>query len=345
MVLKKIKLRKKFIILGLVAALVVGGFFLRQKLIKSKNGPLETAQIQKGTVQEELVLSGEIDAREHVVLQFPTSGLLTWVGVKEGDTVKKHQAIASLDSRQLKKTLEKYLNTYGKTRNSFEQTQDTNRNWELTPDAENRQALERIIANSQLDLNSAVLDVELQDLAVRLATLTTPIAGVVTTVTDPFAGVNIFATQTKFEVVNPATIFFKVAADQSEVVSLSEGQAVKIVLDSFSDQTLEGKIKSIAYSPETGEVGTIYKIEVEFQNPDFTGKTIRLGMTGDASFVLSQKEEVLYIPNEFLNSDSEGKYLYLGKAGNKVYVETGLEGEEFTEVSGAINEGDTVYNQ
>jgi multidrug efflux pump subunit AcrA (membrane-fusion protein) len=196
-----------------------------------------------------------------------------------------------------------------------------------------------------LDLNSAVLDVELQDLALKLSTITTPIAGVVTTVTDPFPGVNIFATQTKFEVVNPATIFFAVAADQSEVVSLKEGQEVKIVLDSFPDETLIGKIKSIAYAPETNEVGTLYKIEVEFTNLDLNNRMIRLGMTGDANFVLSEKNDVLHVQNEFLNSDSEGKYLYLGKAGNKVYVQTGLEGETNTEILSGVNAGDTVFNQ
>ncbi|HPA35669.1 MAG TPA: biotin/lipoyl-binding protein, partial [Chitinophagales bacterium] len=44
--------------------------------------------------------------------------------VKEGDLVKKGQAIASLDQRELKKRLEKELNDYMTVRWDFEQTHE-----------------------------------------------------------------------------------------------------------------------------------------------------------------------------------------------------------------------------
>jgi RND family efflux transporter MFP subunit len=341
--IRKIRFGKKTIILGIIAVILIGGVFYWQRSRARKN-EVETAQIQKGTVKEELILSGEIQADEHVTLQFAASGLLNWVGVKEGDIVRKNQAIASLDSRQLKKNLEKYLNTYGKTRNTFEQTHDDNRNWELATNAEERERLGRIVANSQLDLDSAVLDVELQDLALKFSTLTTPIAGIVTHVSNPFAGVNIIATQAKFEVVNPQTIFFSVVADQTEVTQIKEGEAVVVILDSFSEKTHVGRVKQVAYTPKEDDVSTVYEIKVEFENLDFSESAIRIGMTGDARFTLKQKDNALYVPTKFVNSDDQGKYLNLGKKNNKVYIETGLEGEDVIEIIGEIQEGATVYD-
>jgi len=67
-------------------------------------------------------------------------------------------------------------------------------------------------------------------------------------------------------------------------------------------------------------------------------------MTGDARFALSEKSDVLYVPPQFINSDKNGKYLRLGRKNNKVYIETGIEGEERVEVIGDTKEGDIVYD-
>jgi hypothetical protein len=70
----------------------------------------------------------------------------------------------------------------------------------------------------------------------------------------------------------------------------------------------------------------------------------RIGMTGDAKFVLAQKENVLFVPPQFVNSDLSGKYLKLGKTNNKTFIETGLEGEDRIEIKGNVRVGDVVYD-
>jgi len=67
-------------------------------------------------------------------------------------------------------------------------------------------------------------------------------------------------------------------------------------------------------------------------------------MGGDAKFVLSEKEGVLYVPPEFVNSDVNGKYVNLDKGNNKRYVEVGIEGEDRVEIIGDVKEGDVVYD-
>ena len=71
---------------------------------------------------------------------------------------------------------------------------------------------------------------------------------------------------------------------------------------------------------------------------------IRVGMTGEARIILSQKENVLYIPPKFLKSDTRGKYVKLGSKNHKVYVQTGIEGEDKVEIIDKIKEGDRVYD-
>ena len=95
---KLIEIIKKKLLIALVAILlivfVVPRFFV-------KNAKKETTKVEKGTVEEQLILSGEVKAVEHVELYFSTSGKIIWVGVKEGKIVKKGQALAKLDTTQL----------------------------------------------------------------------------------------------------------------------------------------------------------------------------------------------------------------------------------------------------
>jgi hypothetical protein len=67
-------------------------------------------------------------------------------------------------------------------------------------------------------------------------------------------------------------------------------------------------------------------------------------MTGDAKFILSQKDDVLYVPSEFLKSDIKGKFVKVGSVKNKTYVTTGIEGEERVEIVTGVAEGDIVYD-
>ncbi|KKR55648.1 MAG: hypothetical protein UT93_C0020G0006 [Candidatus Woesebacteria bacterium GW2011_GWF1_40_24] len=67
-------------------------------------------------------------------------------------------------------------------------------------------------------------------------------------------------------------------------------------------------------------------------------------MTGDAKFILSQSENALYVPSRFVNADKDGKYVYLGSKENKVYIKTGVEGEENIEILEGVSEGDVLYD-
>jgi len=71
-------------------------------VIDPKKDIVVTPEIK--TIKSELILAGSVSADEIASLRFQNSGKLAWVGVKEGDKVKKGQAIASLDKEQLRKS-------------------------------------------------------------------------------------------------------------------------------------------------------------------------------------------------------------------------------------------------
>ena len=106
----------------LIIIFVVGWIVYGQTVGKKSTVVELTYKVKRQTLSESLTFSGSVDAQEKATLRFQTSGRLAWVGVTEGDVVKKYQSIASLDQRQLKKQLEKELITYDKQRLTFDNT-------------------------------------------------------------------------------------------------------------------------------------------------------------------------------------------------------------------------------
>lgn len=324
-----------FFILGLV--------FFKQIMAKTKKRKESLYHVKKQTLKETLSLSGEVDAEEKVTLRFQTSGRLAWVGVKEGDYVKKYQAIASLDKRELEKTLKKYLNLYLKTRWNFDQTKDDYKGYELwyIPE-ETRTAIKRIVDKAQFDLDNSVIDVELKHLALEYANLWTPIEGIVSRVDVPYAGVNITPAQAEFEIINPNTLYFSATADQTEVVNFFVGKKGKIVFDAYPNEEVKGEVYWIGFTPKKGETGTVYQLKIKF-NFD---KSLKIGMTGDANFIIKELKDVIALPLNYLKKDRKGDYVYVLIAGKKEkrYLKKGKEIEGKVVIKEGLREGEVVGN-
>lgn len=318
-----IKLLKKRWYLLLIVLTV--GFFIYRNQITVK-GKIETYKIKKEDLKETLSLSGKIEADEKVNLRFQTSGRLSWVGVKEGDVVKKYQMIATLDKRDIQNRLTKYLNTYASSRNTFEQTIDDNWNLQYDLSGSIRREAERVLKNNQFSLDNTVLDVEYQNLSLEYANLWTPIEGVVTHISSPYPGVNITPSGAEFDIVNPKTLYFSVTAEQSDVIKLKEGMTGGIILDSYPDKTYAGTLYYISFAPKDGETGTVYELRLNLDD-EIKQLPLKLGMTGDLDFILKEIADVISVPTRFIKKDAKGNFVQIIKNNNKEnrYVELGQE--------------------
>ncbi|QQS44070.1 efflux RND transporter periplasmic adaptor subunit [Candidatus Roizmanbacteria bacterium] len=334
-------LKNKWIIVIVIVG-IIGGYFYN-KSTSQASAQEATYTVTQGTLQDILNLSGFVDAEDKVDLHFQSGGRLSWVGVKEGDTVRKFDGIASLDTRQLEKTLQKYLNNYSKERRDFEQSNDDNEDEVLGLSQEIRTRAERTLENAQFDLDNSVLDVELQAIAKEYSFLYTPIDGIVTRVDTPNAGMNVSVTDT-FQVINPDSIYFSISADQTEVVKLYEGMQGTITLDAYPDQEIVGTITDISFTPKTNESGTVYEAKMAFT--PVSGSKYRLGMTGDVEFILEEVNNAVSIPFSIIEETDDGKtYVYKKVNGKKERVEitVGPEYDGQVQVLNGVYEGDVIY--
>lgn len=320
-----------------VAVLVVGGSFYFKN--KAKNGSVTTT-VQKGEVKEELVLTGSVKADKYATLYFPAAGKISAVYVKEGDWVKRGRALTSLDKTTLNTAYQQALNNYRNYQAAAENALDTVKDHskdETFAQKATRTAAEVARDNAYDAVTAAKYNLD-------NSTLFAPFEGLIASLPFPSPGVNVGYTDPQVEILDPASIYFEVEADQSEVINIKEKQEVVIVLDSYRDKELFGVVSFVGYTPKAGEAGTIYRVKVLLISSQVEEVLPRIGMTGDAKFILSQKEDVFYAPPKYIHSDKDGKYVNLGGKDKKARVTIGIEGEERVEITSGVKEGDVLYD-
>lgn len=317
--------------------IIVGGIWY----FSSKNdNDLKTTTVQKGSISEELILSGTVNATNYAQLAFETSGKIVYVGVKEGDEVKKGKLLSKLDTTLLNSEYQKAMSdrryTQANVENVHDQVKDN--------DDDESYAEKDTRTYSEVAHDKAYENVIKAKRSLDGASLFAPFDGIVTSVAYPFSGVNVMATIAQIELIDPTTMYMFVLADQTEVTKLFVGQKVEVILDSFDDKSFKGKIDTISFTPIAGESGSSYSIKVSFVGVDLLTSRFKIGMTGDAKFVTEERDDVLFVPSTFINSEKGEKYVRTNSKNGKVYVEIGLESEDDTQITGDIHEGQTLYD-
>ncbi len=326
---------------AIIILLVLGIGYFRYQSVKNGGETVETKTAHKGTLEESVSASGEVNALEVANLAFQTGGKLAWVGVKEGDYIKRGQAVASLDKSQLALTLKKALNTYEKQFTTFNDTSDS------ADDVTLNESIARLKKRAQVDLDQTVIDVEIQQETLRLANLYSPITGIVTKAQPSVAGTNVGPTTASYQIVNPDTIYFDSDVNEVDIIKLKEGTPVEISLNAYPDEILHETIHQIGFaSVTTSSGGTAYKVQITLPNND--NMKYRLGMNGDAKFVLGKKENVLLIPSTAI-VETEGKsYVWTitpEKTAHRIEIQTGSSSIDETEITEGLSEGDIVINR
>ncbi|MCJ7793141.1 MAG: efflux RND transporter periplasmic adaptor subunit [Candidatus Marinimicrobia bacterium] len=315
-----------------------------KKIVAGPMGEYETTTVKTTDLIQSVSASGEVASQEQVTLKFQTSGLLVWLGVKEGDQVQKWQGIASLDQRQLEMTLKKELNDYMNERWDFDQTRE---DYQITNDNLSKYTLtneiRRILEKAQFDLNNTIIDVEIADLAKKLATLSSPIEGIVTEIEPAVAGINVTPTSAYFTIANPGLMKFVADIDESDIGKIALGQKVILTLDAYPEEEFEGEITHIAFAAmTTSGGGTAFSVDITL--PENLETKFKVGMNGDTEIITAEKSEVISVPTEALKIKDGVTYIQIieGRSLKEVEVKTGLESETQVEIISGLNEGQLV---
>ena len=142
-------------------------------------------------------------------------------------------------------------------------------------------------------------------------------------------------------VENPNLIDITLQVGQSDILQLNKWDMVEISLDVYPGEIFSWILSEISTVPSTTSEVWSYTAKVTFEKPE--GKRILWGMSATVVFTMSQKENVLIIPNSAV-STKDGFYYVTKPDKTKHIIEIGESDISNTEVISWLSLWDEVLS-
>lgn len=339
------------VLMLLSIATTAGGLFLVQKT----NQSLQTQTLSAHTIGSTILGEGTIHSQNEATLHFQTGGKLTYAPFKEGDTVTQGQTIAELDTYTLQRQLTQALNAYRSTRDTYDQTNENAQTGVLQNGQKSglniynqssiggdqqsnaiNDAAKRILDQNQANLDSAVVNVELANNALQLATLTAPFTGILTNEDVTVAGQNITPV-TSFSLADPTALVFRANIAASDIDYVSVGAKATVHLTG-SQQTITGTVIKIYPQKITTSAGEVYQVDIQGPNIQTVAK---LDQAGTVLIESNAHQDVVTVPTWTILDHNR---LWVSENG-KPLLKTVIVGKthgNVTEILGGLNPEDKI---
>lgn len=240
-----------------------------------------------------------------------------------------------------KQALEDAKASYKKARASLEEVRATYR-------TEDVKAAD--ITQAEASVKSAEASLEQAQKNVNYTTITAPCSGVVVT---KYVEVGSIVTGAKssaiasgsgvalFEVADVSKMNALVNVDETDISQIRMNQSVNITVDAYPNEIFKGTVTKIAPQTTTTNNVTTIPVTVEINSAD---AKLKPGMNATCDFVTASKEDVLAVPNGALKGSERQSVVMVIVNGAPVArkVETGLSGDEMTEITSGLKEGERV---
>jgi HlyD family secretion protein len=204
---------------------------------------------------------------------------------------------------------------------------------------------EEQIQQLELQIEQARINLEQAEDNLDATVLTAPFSGVI-------ARVNIQESTPAptaipaFTLMDNAVYYVDLSVDEIDIGALQEGQPVTVTLDAFPAQPLPGTVDRIGKLPELSGGVIVYPVRIQLTATEDVD--VRDGMTASATIITGQRRDILLVPNWAIRTDQSSAqtytYCYCIENGEprRVPVELGVRNDEWTEITGGLEEGATV---
>lgn len=292
--------------------------------------PVATTRAEAGNIARTVGISGIVEPIRRVFVNSQLSGEVREVRAEEGDRVGAGSLLARLDDRQLRAELSAAESA-----------------WEVADAALRRaEALRASEVITQAEFEErrsahAAAEARLEQVRTQLGytDVRAPITGMVSE-RDVEVG-HVVSPQTRlFTVDDLSTLVVRVRASERDVVLLSAGQPVEVVLDAFPGRPVEGRIRRIFPSadPET----RLVPVEVALSGE--AARQARPGFLARVTLSLESREGVLQVPTSAIVSRGGEEIVFVvedGRAWQRP-VRSGLVFRGQVEVAEGLEAGEQV---
>ena len=335
------------IALGVVALVGVGWAY--QIVTASQNTTTNSTvagravPVSRGAVVATVSASGSVQSGNTASADFATAGTISSISVKVGDTVTKGQVLATVDPT----SANAQLTTANANLNAAKAS--------LT--RANSSGDDATIAQAQAQVTTAQAAVNDASRAVTGTTLTAPMAGTVTAINGSVGAASgggsgggsgsgsasSSSSSSGFIQLADLTVM-QVSANfaEADATRLKVGQTTTVSWAALTGATATGKVATIAPTAITSNNVNSYAVILSL---DSVPTGVRIGQTVTAKVTVDQASNVLRLPNAAVRSVGNRHQVTVETATNATevrFVEVGVEGDTFTEITSGVAEGDQV---
>ena len=280
--------------------------------------------------------NGNFEPMQQLTFSAEKPGKVMRILVKEGDEVYKGRTLAIVRSDVVNVSVQAAEAAYQNALNDYTRFENAFKTGGVTKQQLDQTRL--MMVNAKANYTNAKIN--LSDTHIKA-----PISGIIN---KKFIEVGSILAGTPptslFEILDVSKLKLKITVNESQVVSLRNGDSVEVIATVYPDKFFSGKITFIA--PMADE-SLNFPVEVEIEN-NIT-KDLKAGMYGTANF--TSIENMMIVPrNAFIGSVKENqifivengiaklKNVISGKSiGDKVQVLKGLNNDDLVIVTGQIN--------
>jgi len=297
-------MKKNLLYIGSAVVLVAIGFFVYKSFASTeKTISFETAKIGKGTISNTVTATGTLEAIKTVEVGTQVSGVIEKIYVDFNSQVKKGQLLAQLDETPLLTQLEQ-------SKASVDQSEAEVKYQKATYERYKSLAEKKLIAQSDFDLaeynfNKAVANLnnvksvfERSRINLSYARIYSPIDGIILerAVDEGQTVAASFSTPTLFTIANDLTqMRVEAKVDEADIGKVLNGQRVEFTVDAFPLKKFAGEVTEIRLQPVASANVITYTVVINAPNPD---KILMPGMTANASFFVTERNEILVVPSK-----------------------------------------------
>lgn len=292
----KSKLIKAIIACVVVAVIGVGGYygyntFFTKKTVAASVQYLNTS-VRKMNLQVTVQGTGTAYAATTKDVSPNNNGTLKDLNLKVGDTVTAGQKLFTSDSDDLRKNVTTAKNNL------------TKQNLTLTSDESAEKVDDNKVAMDKLSVSDATAQLADANTQLSKMTVTSPIGGTITAINNS-NGDSVQSGKSVLTVVDMNSIKVKVSVDELDIGKIKAGQKATIKFDALKDKSFEGAVETIAQTGTTSNNVTTYDVVVAVSNP----AGIKLGMNANVTIAVESKENALVIPAEALVENNGQKFV------------------------------------
>ena len=348
-----------FAVLGLAVA-----WFTRSKPI-----PVVLREVAEGRVEATLAntRAGTVEACLRTKLSTIIGGRIEYLGVKEGDKVKKGQLLLKLwnDDQQAQAALAQAQVVLAGKRVDEVCIAAVNAEKEAKRQAELRakgfvSASREEIARTDAEVRRASCNTAKADVAQAEAkfkatrveqgrvALYAPFDGTVAKIVGELGEYSTpsppgVPTPPAIDLFDDSCLYVKAPMDEVDAPKIRNGQTVRVTLDALPGKVLPGKVRRVApYVSAVEKQARTVDIEVDFDKPDEAGKLL-VGYSADVEIILDGRDKVLRIPTAAIQEG--GRVLLFDAASGTLEerrIKAGLANWEYTEVLEGLAAGDRI---